>query len=86
MNFNAEIGSRTKRLPILTALLGIAVFSFWMWLYPQALSYQEQNQLFLFSWDYFRERLALPGGFADWLSEFLVKLSREYIRSLEFHF
>ncbi len=58
----------------LTALLGAAVFSFWMWLYPQALNYQEQNQLFLFTWGYLGERLALPGGFADWVSEFLVQL------------
>ena len=58
----------------LTALLGAGVFAFWMWLYPQALNYHEQNQLFLFTWDYFRERMALPGGFADWCSEFLVQL------------
>ena len=57
----------------LTALLGVAVFVFWMWLYPQALNYQEQNQLFLFTRDYLRERIALPGGLADWLSEFLVQ-------------
>ena len=57
----------------LTILLGITTFLFWMWLYPQVLSYQEQNQLFLFTWDYLGERLALPGGFADWLSEFLVQ-------------
>ncbi len=62
-----------------TAVLGAAVFAFWMWAYPQALSYQEQNQLFLFSWDYFRERMALPGGFADWLSEFLVQFC--YLRA-----
>ena len=58
----------------LTFLLGAAVFSFWMWLYPQALNYQEQNQLFLFTWGYLGGRLALPGGLADWLSEFLVQL------------
>ena len=57
----------------LTFLLGMTTFIFWMWLYPQALSYHEQNQLFLFTWDYLGERLALPGGFADWLSEFLVQ-------------
>ena len=57
----------------MTTLLGAAVFSFWMWAYPQALNYHEQNQLFLCTWEYFRERLALPGGFADWLSEFLVQ-------------
>ena len=60
------------RVP-LTFLLGITTFIFWMWLYPQALSYQEQNQLFLFTWGYLGERLALPGGPADWLSEFLVQ-------------
>lgn len=57
----------------LTVLLGAGVFAFWMWLYPQSLNYHEQNQLFLFTWDYFRERMALPGGFADWCSEFLVQ-------------
>ena len=60
------------RVP-LTFLLGMTTFIFWMWLYPQALSYQEQNQLFLFTWSYLGERLALPGGPADWLSEFLVQ-------------
>ncbi|MBR5076545.1 MAG: hypothetical protein IKX28_06025 [Bacteroidales bacterium] len=59
---------------ILTALLGAAAFAFWMWLYPQALNYQEQNQLFLFTRDYLLERLSLPGGGADWLSEALVQL------------
>ena len=58
----------------LSTLLGVGVFAFWMGLYPQALNYHEQNQLFLFTGDYFRERMALPGGFADWLSEFLVQL------------
>ena len=56
-----------------TAILGAGVFAFWMWMYPQALNYHEQNQLFLYTWDYFRERMALPGGFADWCSEFLVQ-------------
>ena len=68
-----KMGSRQKRLPILTLILGAAIFAFWMWLYPQDLSYQEQNQLFLFTWDYLWERLALPGGLADWISEFLVQ-------------
>ena len=58
---------------ITTFLLGAGVFAFWMWLYPQGLNYQEQNQLFLFTWDYLGARLALPGGLADYLSEFLVQ-------------
>ena len=60
----------------MTAVLGAGIFTFWMWMYPQALNYHEQNQLFLFTWDYFRERMALPGGFADWCSEFLVQFFR----------
>ena len=70
-----------KRLyRILTSsLLGAAVFAFWMWLYPQDISYQEQNQLFLFTGDYLFQRLSLPGGLADWLSEFLVQFF--YIRA-----
>ena len=64
----------TKSYRFLTScLLGAAVFAFWMWLYPQDLSYQEQNQLFLFGWEYLAARLSLPGGPADWLSEFLVQ-------------
>ena len=58
---------------IATLILGATVFAFWMWLYPQGLNYQEQNQLFLFTWDYLGSRLALPGGLADYLSEFLVQ-------------
>lgn len=76
MHHDTLSGSRHKRLPVLTLLtllLGAATFAFWMWLYPQDLSYQEQNQLFLFTWDYLLERLALPGGLADWISEFLVQ-------------
>ena len=56
-----------------TALFGAAIFAFWMWLYPQALSYHEQYQLFLFTWDYLAQRLSVSGGLADWLSEFLVQ-------------
>ncbi|MCR5709675.1 MAG: DUF6057 family protein [Bacteroidales bacterium] len=56
-----------------SSLLGVAVFAFWMWLFPQDLSYQEQNQLFLFTGEYLCQRLSLPGGPADWLSEFLVQ-------------
>ncbi len=46
----------------------------WLWLgCPQFLTYQEQNQLFLFTWSYFAASVGVPGGFADWLSEFVVQ-------------
>ena len=56
-----------------SVLVGIGVFLFWYTAYPHALSYQEQYQLFLWTWDYFVERISLPGGFADWLGEFIVQ-------------
>ena len=57
----------------LSVLVGIGVFLFWYVGYPHALSYQEQYQLFLWTWDYFVERISLPGGFADWIGEFIVQ-------------
>ena len=57
----------------LSVLLGIGVFLFWYVAYPHALSYQEQYQLFLWTGDYFRERVSVPGGLADWLGEFIVQ-------------
>ena len=57
----------------LTVLLGIGVFLFWYLWYPYALSYQEQYQLFLWTGDYFLERVSVPGGLADWLGEFIVQ-------------
>ncbi len=58
---------------MLTLVFGIAVFLFWRYRYPFALTYQEQLQLFLFDGDYFCERLSEPGGFARYIAEFLVQ-------------
>ena len=58
---------------VLSVLVGIGIFLFWYILYPHALSYQEQYQLFLWTGDYFLERISLPGGLADWLGEFIVQ-------------
>lgn len=57
----------------MSVLVGIAIFLFWYLAYPHALSYQEQYQLFLWTGDYFVERVSLPGGLADWLGEFIVQ-------------
>jgi len=57
----------------LTLLLGLAVFLFWRFRYPFALTYQEQLQLFLFDDDYFLERMLEPGGLARYIAEFLVQ-------------
>ena len=56
-----------------TVVFGLAVYCFWLFRYPFALTYQEQLQLFLFDSDYFAERMAEPGGFARYVAEFLVQ-------------
>jgi hypothetical protein len=58
---------------MLTLMLGIAVWLFWAVGYPHALAFREQFQLFLLGGDYFCERMALPGGLARWIAEFLTQ-------------
>ena len=60
---------------IFSAVLGLAVFFFWVILHPYDLSFQEQNQLFLFTWDYFVERIAVCGGLADYIAEFITQFN-----------
>lgn len=57
----------------LVILLGLCIFLFWYCGYPQAICYQEQNQLFLWTADYFLHDLSVAGGLADYISEFLVQ-------------
>ena len=54
-------------------LVGIGIFLFWYCWYPHALSYHEQYQLFLWTGDYLIEKYSIPGGFADWIGEFIVQ-------------
>lgn len=58
---------------IVRSLLAVAVFVFWTWAYAPALAWQEQFQLFLFDSDYLTGRLAVPGGVAAYLAEFLTQ-------------
>ena len=58
---------------VMALLVGVGVFLFWWKAYPHALSYQEQYQLFLFDGDYFFSRLAVAGGMADYIGEFLTQ-------------
>jgi hypothetical protein len=57
----------------LTLFFGLGVFLFWLFVHPETLNFQEQNQLFLFASDYLFERLSVAGGLIDWISEFLVQ-------------
>ena len=59
--------------PLLSLLFGVAVVIFWAVPYVGGLCFQEQYQMFLFDTSYFLERIVLPGGLADYISEFLVQ-------------
>ena len=58
---------------IIAAVFAALVFCFWAFGYPEWLNFHEQYQMFLFSWDYLMEHLALPGGVGVYISEFLVQ-------------
>ena len=59
--------------PLLSLLFGVAIVIFWSVPYVGGLCFQEQYQMFLFDTNYFLERIVLPGGLADYISEFLVQ-------------
>lgn len=59
--------------PLLSLLFGVAVVIFWSVPYMSGLCFHEQYQMFLFDTGYFLERIVLPGGLADYISEFLVQ-------------
>lgn len=59
--------------PLLSLLFGVAVVIFWAVPFVGGLCFQEQYQMFLFDTGYFLKRIVLPGGLADYISEFLVQ-------------
>lgn len=60
---------------ICSAIFGVSVFLFWWLLHPGAMAFQEQNQLFLFTWDYLAERMVVAGGLADYIAEFITQFN-----------
>lgn len=67
------IGMKKTGKVAVSAVFGIAVYLFWALRHPYLLGFQEQNQLFLYTWEYLADRLSVGGGFAAWLAEFLVQ-------------
>lgn len=55
----------------LTGIIGY--FLFWSLVHPEFLSFQEQNQCLLLTWDYFKTYAVLMGGPADYLAEFITQ-------------
>lgn len=58
----------------ISLLLFAAAWCFWTMKYPYALAYHEQIQLFIMDSEYFMERVAMPGGLARYMGEFLVQM------------
>lgn len=58
---------------IFSAVLFACIMLFLWLVCPQYLMYQEQYQLFLFTGEYFLNAISVPGGVADYLSEFAVQ-------------
>lgn len=61
-------------------LLGAAVFVLWRFVYPCALAYHEQMQLFLWSSDYAVARIGEPGGVARYIAEFISTVLQQFSR------
>lgn len=58
---------------LLLLLMAVAVFCFWGYVHPEKVVERESFQMFLWNWDYFTDRMAVPGGFARYSGEFLVQ-------------
>lgn len=59
----------------LSLLLWAGIFLFWFLAHPLTLGFQEQNQLFLYTWSYLLEHLARAGGLADYIAEFITQFN-----------
>lgn len=59
----------------LSLLLWTGIFLFWFLVHPLTLGFQEQNQLFLFTWDYLLDHLTRAGGLADYIAEFITQFN-----------
>lgn len=58
---------------VASLLFGCAACLFWGHCYPHHLHYQEQLQLFLFTPEYWADKMGHPGGVAEYLAEFLTQ-------------
>lgn len=57
----------------ISVLVTLFVALFWYFLHPEAMSYQEQYQLWLWDTDYFYDSVSQMGGLADFIGEFIVQ-------------
>lgn len=64
---------------VFSVIFGVIVFLFWYIIYPYHLAYHEQFQLFLFDAEYFNDRITIPGGFANYIAEFLTQFYHSFL-------
>ncbi len=57
--------------PIILVILSTMIFCYWLFLYPFIPVVREITQLFLWTEGYFTERIVIPGGLAQYLSEMI---------------
>ena len=72
---NKKMSLWRNNLPQLSAffLSLLAIFSFFQIFYPYHFFFQEQNQIFLWSWDYISTYFEKPGGLALLVGDFLTQ-------------
>lgn len=76
---------KNKVIITLTALFGVSAFCFWLFVRPALTIEREALQLFLWNSDYLAERMAVPGGFARYVAEFLVQFFMSEISGAAIH-
>ena len=63
-----------KYYPTALIILGaIVIWCFFQFWYPYHFFFQEQNQIFLWSWDYISTYTDKPGGLANLIGDFLTQ-------------
>lgn len=58
---------------LFSALFALVVFLFWMFVLPYHVHYQEEIQIFPYTWLHLKQCLCYPGGLASYLAEFCVQ-------------
>ena len=61
---------------LVVAVIALCAFCYWYFVYPHVIVMRESLQLFLWNSDYFMERMAVPGGLAQYIGEGLVQFFR----------
>jgi len=64
---------KLDKYTIFLLVLFVSAFSFYYWLRPEGMYYQEIFQMFIWDADYLSEVVLMPGGLASYIGEFLVQ-------------